>query len=470
MGLRTPNKGGELHFSLGRAAGFESMRCGLEMSFATSHKEPFLGRLSGPQGSPSVSWLTYAQVGARVRACAALLDALVLSTSCEPPPGASRPFVAIGGPNAVEWLVADLACSGTFLPSVGMHPDWPAANVAGALDLTCAPVLVLTSAALLPTIAEVEAAAAAAGAAGPLQHVLVLDPSVAAPGQVEASPAGAALKAQGIELWVAVGSEPGAPTPLTPLSALHGLALRALGGVPLTGAAQAAQWRELLEAAGADGAGGTSPSDGTSALRIFIEPTAEWLGSRAAAEEARELAARALPLAGSQSGSAAGPLYHPIADEKDVKLAESAGARTGHGGADWVVAAQQGSAEARFDLACLWSVVFATGSSGKLKATPYTRASWASASGCNSGGKELSAELGDNKTVLSHSAMSHGLDRGFYWKALLLGGSVGMARGHGFEEIREALSTFKPGLFCTMPSFWERLYFETCEGVREMLV
>ena len=268
---------------------------------------------------------------------------------------------------------------------------------------------------------------------------------------------------------MAAGSEPAASTPLTPLPALHDLALRALRGVPPSGAALAGQWRELLEAAGPDGAGGTNPSDGTSALRIFIEPTTEWLSCSAAAEESRELAARALPLAGSQ-GSAAGPLYHAIADEKDIKLAETAGARTGHGGADWVVAAQQGSAEARFDLACLWSVVFATGSSGKLKATPYTRASWASASGCNSGAKELAKELGDNKTVLSHSAMSHGLDRGFYWKALLLGGRCGMARGHGFEEIREALTTFKPGLFCTMPSFWERLYFETCESVRAKLV
>ena len=471
----------DLQHHPGQASGFSSMRAGLEASFIACSAGPYLGRLHGPPSAPQQAWLSYSAVGARVRACAALLDALALGCggACAPP-GASRPFVAIGGPNSVEWVVADVACSGAFLPTVGMHPNWPPASVAAALDLTWAPIVALTSAALLPALAEVEAA----GRPRPLQHIVLLDPSWAAGGGAASSgvaAAAAALAARGVRLWPPLpvapsggsagsssssGQDPALAT--VSVRALHALALRALAGAPPSAAHQVRKWQELLEAAGEDGSGGTT-ADGASCLRLFVEPDAAWLRGAGEAEVARELAARATPLAGSADPlERPGPLYHPIAADADVDMARNALARSNQGGAGWVVAAESGDVEAAYDLACLWSVVFATGSSGRLKATPYTRAGWASAQGCNEQPSDKPEALGGedgNKTVLSHCAMSHGLDRGFFWKALFRKGNVGMARDGSFEATREALMAFKPACFCTMPSFWERLYLETCEEV-----
>ena len=102
-----------------------------------------------------------------------------------------------------------------------------------------------------------------------------------------------------------------------------------------------------------------------------------------------------------------------------------------------------------------------------MKATPYTRACWASNCGANSGVCDLGDPL--NKTVVSHCAMSHGLDRGAYWRAALVQGCVGMSRGEGFEEVYEALRVFQPFQFCTMPCFWEALY-KHAQGRMEGLV
>jgi hypothetical protein len=360
-------------------------------------------------------------VGARVRALAATLDTLARGSSRPPPPGAGRPFIAIGGPNAVEWVAADLAASGVFLPTVGLHPDWPAAHVAGALELTRAPILVLTSAALLPTIAEAERAGG--GRAHPLEHILLLDPSGGG-----ACAAGAELAARGVALWVAAGgagAPPPPPPPHAPAAVLPVEALSRLAAAVLAAAAPGAadaRWSALLSAAGADGGGGGATPGGSRVLRLFPEPDAAWLRREGEAEAAREARAAAEPLAGEPPGAPpAGPLYFPIAEDVHVEKAEASGACAGHGGADWVVAARQGSAEAAHDLVALWAVVFATGSSGALKATPYTRASWASAQGCSGGARGLGFD--GNNTVVSHAAMSHGLDRGFYWRALLARGA-----------------------------------------------
>jgi long-subunit acyl-CoA synthetase (AMP-forming) len=464
------------YLSAGRSAGFHSMRVGLESSFAAAHSTECVGLLGGAPGTPPyVSWLSYREVGARVRALAAALDTLARGSGRAPAPGASRPFVAIFGPNAVDWLAADLAAAGSFLPTVGVHPDWPAASVAGALELTRAPILVLTSAALLATVAEAERAP---GRAHALEHVVVLDPE-AGEGEVAASVAAVALAARGARVWAAASDEGAlaaraarlahahAPAALLPVEALTRLAAR-VAGAAAPGAVDA-QWARLLAAAGADGYDSATPG-GSRVVPLFVAPEARWLRRAAAEEAAREAAARAAPLAGEPPGAPpAGPLYFPLAEDAMVEAARASGACLGQGGADWVVAQEQGSVEAAFDIVGLWAVVFATGSSGKLKATPYTRASWASLQGCNSGASELMPNADGNNTVLSHCAMSHGLDRGFYWKALLARGRVGVARGHGFEAIREAMGAFKPVLFCTMPSFWERLYLEAREDVRRAL-
>lgn len=337
---------------VGQSAGFLSMRAGLEATFALAHASPYLGRLTGAGSAPEQHWLSYGAVGSLVRATAALLDALALSCECgggaaAVPPGASRPFVAIGGPNSVEWVTTDLAASGAFLPTVGLHPEWPLVNLAGALDLTWAPVLVLTSAALLPAIAAVEALCRA----HPLRHIVLLDPGwvlgSAAAGEAVAAAAGE-LQARGVALWPARPMPEAAPSPAVhpdlatvPAAALHALAAAALAAVPAARSAQARKWQALLQQAqqsssSSSSTGSTSASSSASGpLRVFIEPDQAWLGAAAAAEAAREAEARERPLAGSgpvDPLERPGPLYHPLAIPADVDTARTALAREGQGG------------------------------------------------------------------------------------------------------------------------------------------
>ena len=375
------------------------MRIGLEHAFKVFAENNCYGRLLDSGLTPT--YLSYAQVGARVRATAACLQALA---QAEERSTAStirrRPFVAIAGPNALEWIVADVACSGLLLPTVGLHPQWDADKLGTVLRMTSASIVVATA---LETVAGL--AAAAAGAAEQqsrlsLHDIVVLDALLFAPSAADSTAARiaaatASAASAGLRLWVAspflmTAGEAASHTPCdretVPVDALERLAVAAAAavGAPLPLAAPLAD----------SGLAASSTS-----LSLFPVPDPAWLAAAAAAEEAAQAAA-------------GGPLYTPLVPPSAVAAAAAQSAAAGGrlGAAGWLVAAAAGDPEARFDVAATWGVMFATGSSGVLKGVPTSRAAWASGAGCGGGGRVLDFVEGND--VLSHSALSHGLDRG----------------------------------------------------------
>lgn len=377
---------------------FRGMRASLERSFktfsgkvsASARDAPrrCYGRLLDSGREPS--FLNYAEVADLVRATAACVQALAVfverettSTTFKP---RRRPFVALAGGNALEWVTADLACSGLFLPTVGLHPQWDSEKLSTVLKLTGAAIAVSTS---------LGAVAGLTSAGGFLRHVVVLDATLFGPGGGAPSPedavrihsATACAAAAGIRLWVAAGAAADPPCSpqareTVPEAALERLAAAVAAALP----------GDALSRVPVADADGWAP--------LFPEPDAAWLAAAAAAEEAAQAAHGA-------------PLFAPLVPPSAVAAAGAQSVTSGGrlGAAGWALAASRGGCpEARFDLCSLWSIVFATGSSGALKGVPTSRAAWASGAGAGGSGRILDFVEGND--VLSHSALSHGLDRG----------------------------------------------------------
>jgi long-subunit acyl-CoA synthetase (AMP-forming) len=406
-----------------------SMRGALNLAFAKNADEPLLGRLPAP-GAAGELWLTYRAVGARVRPLAALLGHLA---GAHTPDERHRPFVAIGGPNAVEWLATDWACSGAFLPTVGLHPTWAAGPQRRVLQLTRARVVVLTSVGALKGLME---ALGEGGGAPTVEHVVLLDGAARDVAAIIAAEDSEKRKwPDGVKVWRAAGG--------------------AVGGEP----ADAGTVPPVALVALLEGAVGTLPATAPD-LPVFAAPVAEWLAQAAAAAEA------------PRPGFEGKPLFHDIAPPTVVNAQRGSLNPLTRGAAGWVLAAEGGDAEAWLDLVGVWSVLFSTGSSGILKGMPCSRAGWAASSNAFADG-ELN-KIGGNpvaKVVVSHCALSHGLDRGMCWKALMVGGRIGMVGdGHaGTPEVLRAIAAFRPGLFVTMPCFWSDLYKGALEEARKEL-
>eukprot|EP00048_Salpingoeca_helianthica_P005152 m.84793 g.84793 ORF g.84793 m.84793 type:complete len:2558 (+) comp13489_c0_seq1:97-7770(+) len=418
-----------------------TMRTALEHSFKTNGEQRCIGRIVSPD---NIAWLSYAQVAERIKPLASIFEALYgQHEQGNEPQFATRPFLAIAGDNSVEWLVADWAASGIFVPTAGLHPEWPAAKIRRALELTRAHVVVATSVASLQTVltamtlvAPAPTDAAAASATAPplsqvyVKHIFLLDPALDA--------AGAAQVALDAEAQLrAPETTPDSPKVCVwPTSKIDDTNLD-------QGTVSPASLRELesrvCSALGVKLEGSTS---------LFPPPTAAWLSATSTRLQ-------------QQSEGANGPLFRPLATPRAVAMAAGRGiASATRTAADWVVAAEAGQHEASIDIAGIWAVLFSSGSSGQfLKGTPISRAGWASSNGAW-GGSALPPGV-DNNIALSHSALSHGLDRGACWRAVLAGGCIGMARSHDHAAIVEAISAFRPAVFVTMPSFWTRLYVDS---------
>lgn len=99
-----------------------TMRRAIELSFSKCSTKRLYGRLLPASDEPI--WLTYGQVASRVRPIALIVDVLaadvVARAGCIVA-SRRRPFLAISGPNSLEWLLCDWASSGTFVPSVGEY-------------------------------------------------------------------------------------------------------------------------------------------------------------------------------------------------------------------------------------------------------------------------------------------------------------------------------------------------------------
>jgi acyl-CoA synthetase (AMP-forming)/AMP-acid ligase II len=401
------------------------MRAALEYSFTRNPDADCLGRLL----PPGPTYLSYRQVGERVRALGSLLSYLSGPLTED---GSRRPFCAIGGPNSVEWICTDLACSGNFIPTVGLHPIWDAERLAKVLVLTNAATVVLTHESALAGLVAALALQPTA-----VRHIVLLDPaSLSAAG----APASQQLTPE-VTLW-----RPSAPS--------------ATAALPTTAAdAHSVLPQSLAALAALAGAPTAAAPEACAALApLFPTPTPAWLAARVAAEQAID------------AGTGLGPLFHPLCS---VAVAE--GARPtrreerSRSAAGWVLDAEAGDAEAALDMCDAWSVIFSTGSSGKLKGVPTSRANWAAGNGAYTGCSprlDAHAEEG-NRTVVSHCALSHGLDRGMVWKALLVGGRVGMAAGSGSTaDTLQAVAAYKPGLFVTFPDVWRHLYLEACAAAQ----
>ena len=390
---------------------FVSMREGLEKTFAENKLEPLIGRLF----DDDARWLSYNQVGLRVKALAFAINAL----------NPSKDFVAIAGENSVEWIVSDLACSGLLTPSCGLHHQWDEEKMYKVLSLTHAVMILVTSNDHLTTILKMLETHSTSLS---IRHVILLDPSPSSNLLFDATLTGRA----NINIWFCVEEEEeegeeanrggmGSEEEGTILvSSLVGLCRR------VSESTKVAQFQLNGD------------------KNLFPLPDLAWVEQAAAAASAT-----------------ADSMFHPLASPSDVvEAAKSTSMNSRYKGAvSWLVAAEQGIAEASFDINTIWSVMFATGSSGVLKGVPTSRAGWASGASCN-GPKSLGPGL-EGTRVISHSALSHGLDRGIVWKAIYVGGSIGMARkGHTHEDVLEALLVFKPDVFVTMPSFFTRLYFD----------
>ena len=339
-----------------------------------------------------------------------------------------------------------------------MHPEWDADRLRRVLTTTQAAIVVATSVDMLPRLLPPLQALAAAGC--PVRDVMVLDAALMRSGSdgaiatLSASQPG--FEALGIRVWApapAVVDDADAGT--VPASALAQLLARVVAAVEAR-VPWAPAWRDAALAA--------RPGD-----RLFPTPSPAWLSTCAAAEEAAQAAAA--DAATADTGTAPPrALYHPLAPPAAVTEAasRSAAAAGGTGGAGWLVAREAGDAEAALDVCGLWSVIFATGSSGVLKGVPTSRAGWASGNGV--GGDGRTAPGVDNRDVVSHSSLAHGLDRGFCWRALAIGGRIGMAPpAHDHASTLAALTAFRPGTFVSMPSFWTRLYLDGVEEAAEEL-
>lgn len=106
--------------TVGTSSSQPTMRRAIEASFSKCLHKPFYGRLLSTSQQPM--WLTYGQVAARIRPLGLIFDVLTAEAEVSGTSGVAgrrRPFAAIAGPNALEWLVCDWACSGLFIPNVG---------------------------------------------------------------------------------------------------------------------------------------------------------------------------------------------------------------------------------------------------------------------------------------------------------------------------------------------------------------
>lgn len=359
----------------------------------------------------------------------------------------------------------------SYFDAAGLHPDWDADKLYRVLKSTKAAVIACTSVDMAPRLAPALQRLSAEGKSW-VRHLLVLDPHLLGSPEAAAAAATAtldsarpALAEAGVSVW--------APQPAIPperaaagreeSGTIPAAALLELASRVVEACADTVPWaREHWAAVAAAG-----PGD-----RLFPEPSRAWLAAAADAEEAAQSAATAAaaaeaalrgPEAAAAAAAAPKGLYHPLASAAAVKAAaeRSAASAAGVGAAGWLAAAAGGDPEARLDACGLWTVMYATGSSGILKGVPTSRAAWASSNGVGGDGKVAAAV--ERSVVLSHSALSHGLDRGFCWRAMAIGGAIGVVPDHDHGSLLRAITVFRPGAFCTMPSFWTRLYLDAVE-------
>ena len=387
------------------------MRPALEEVFAKSGSLDCVGRLlpSVPGSGLSPTWLSYSQVGARVFQLSRLLDALAGPLESLGATDKRRPICALYGPNSVEWICADLACSGSWIPSVGVQP-WPAEKLKRVLTLTQAETVVCTTIGSLEDI--VAALDPALNPSHSVKNIVLLDPAATQP---------PALKpCCGARLWCPPRIPPAASEEAGTVSvgALEALADSA-------GAKRA--WASTAAAGAQESSGGgSSPPHQGGAL--FPKPPTAWLESQLRLEK------------DADASTGLGDLYWPLCTSKAISGARSKFREEGWGAAAWPLVAEKGGEEGlewELDMRATWSLLFATGSSGKLKGVCTSRADWASGNGAHGGpAAELCKSANGNKTTVLVDALSHGLPRGYVWKAILVGGRVGCAVGGGGMRAR----------------------------------
>ena len=166
---------------------YYTLRTQLEKTFQANKHKYHIARLLHTS-SQKLTYLTYYQTSNRIRILAFLLHCLGKTIehntlSSEDPYNIHqrrRPFVGIAGPNTLEWLITDFACSGTFLPTVGLHPNWDSQKLQTVLTLTNMKILITTNYNTALTIynvlRDINNAPSSLNTTISLQYILVLDP------------------------------------------------------------------------------------------------------------------------------------------------------------------------------------------------------------------------------------------------------------------------------------------------------